>query len=115
MSGSDGEEGRRERNTVTNISIAATATEEKGIVMDDDGPLAATAVKQYVDDVRFPRSVNRRRHDDGRRDETPRVFCETNEAGQTRMFVEAGNPHVRNFAKVRFPSTFFIQADRLKL
>ncbi|XP_050448907.1 uncharacterized protein LOC126850218 isoform X5 [Cataglyphis hispanica] len=99
MSGSDGEEDRRERNTVTNISIAATATEEKGIVMDDDGPLAATAVKQYVDDVRFPRSVNRRRHDDGRRDETPRVFCETNEAGQTRMFVEAGNPHVRNFAK----------------
>ncbi|XP_070168941.1 uncharacterized protein [Polyergus mexicanus] len=89
MSGSDGEEGRRERNSITNASI--TATGEKGIVvMDEDGPLAAIAVKQHVDDVRFPRSINRRRHDDGRRDEAPRVFCETN---------ETGNPHVRNFAK----------------
>ncbi|XP_011261886.2 uncharacterized protein LOC105254722 isoform X3 [Camponotus floridanus] len=90
MSGSDGEEGRRERNTIiTSITATATVTGEKDtVVMDDDGALAATAVKQRVDDARFPRSVNRRKHDDGRRDDTARTLCDTNdhEAEKTRVF-----------------------------
>lgn len=106
MSGSDGEEGRRERNIITtSIAANATATGKRDtVVMDDDGALAATAVRQRVDDVRFPRSVNRRKHDDGRRDDNARTLCDTNdhEAEKTRVF--PGKTRVKDLdhAKVRF-------------
>lgn len=114
-----GEEGRHERNTIT-TSIAATATGEKDtVVMDDDGALTATAVKQRVDDVRFPRSVNRRKHDDGRRDDTARTLCDTNdhEAEKTRVFPGKTRVKDLDLAKVRFSSLLLINdtADRLKL
>lgn len=122
MSGSDGEEGRRERNTIITTSITATATvtgEKDTVVMDDDGALAATAVKQRVEDARFPRSVNRRKHDDGRRDDTARTLCDTNdhEVEKTRVF--PGKTRVKDLdpAKVRFSSMLLIDdaADRFKL
>lgn len=94
MSGSDGEEDRRESNTITVTGERATVT------MDDDAQLAAattttTTVKQRVDDARFPRSVNRsRRPDDVRRDDAARTLCDVF-PGKARLERDFDLPGVR--------------------
>lgn len=112
MSGSDGEEGRRERNTITTSITAITTVigEKDTVAMDDDGALAATAVKQRLDDARFPRSVNRRKHDDSRRDDIARTLCDTNdhEAEKTRVFPGKTRVKDPDLAKVCFSSMLLI-------
>lgn len=89
MSGSDGEEDRRESNNIIGTG------ERTAIMMDDDDQLAATA-KARVDDGGSPiprSSINRsRRHDDVRRDDAARTLCDANdqEAGKARVISEKG-------------------------
>ncbi|XP_072759086.1 uncharacterized protein [Anoplolepis gracilipes] len=105
MSDSNGEEGRRERSTSTStssITATATATGKKDKVVIDQDDLTPTV---KLSNALLPPFVNRRKHDDGRRDDTTRTLCDANdhEAEKTRVF--PGKTHVKDFDLAKYGTT----------